>query len=520
MPRRLPPSADRPHCCGKPMASKGCKAESGRDRYICTTCRRTTTNSGEATENVGYDVQQAAQYHAELQADMPDVLIVTSAVNNTRKNAPFFNSLMQALKDRTAKLVILPVNYKNVTAFTSNETFNRAWAKDLQPYIIDKPLKFGQVMIRPDIKIPATAAAPLSGKESINGNMWTIFGGTKFAMETVCDMKNPKRMYTAGAITVKNYSQTNVGAKAEFHHVCGALILERKGRDVFIRHLNADNKGCFYDLDRYYTPKKVTRGHRIKALIPGDEHVKFNKKSVRRATYDNINSMVKILKPEFIVRHDVLDSYAGSHHHEKDDVLLFRKHHNGDNNFRKEVDQAIKFIDDTTPKGCKSLIVASNHTDHLYQWLSRVDPKKDPTNALFIHELKKLQYENSARGAEYDGYYTDPFKLYAETRLQCKFSFLQQTKEYLIAGIDIGQHGHIGANGSRGSANGMAKSVNKMFIGHGHTARVVLGVYQVATSTGRRGHERGLSSSTNTHGIIYKNGKRALIDIIKSGWRK
>lgn len=513
----------RPECCGKSMMLDRGKAESGRRRFSCSQCKRSTTGSGEATENKGYDVKQAVAYHATLQKNLKSgklkTLILTSATNNTRKHSPFFNSLQVLCKDKKAKLAILPVNYKNVTAFTSNKTFNKSWVPDLQPFIIDKPLKFGRVMIRPDVKVPATAAAPLSGKEAINGNLWTIFGSPKFAMETVCDMKSPKRMYTTGSITVRNYSQTNVGAKAEFHHVHGALILESNGKDIFIRHLNCDSKGRFYDLDRYYTPEGVTKGHRIKALIPGDEHVKFNKKAVRRATYDNKDSMVNLLKPEFIIRHDVLDSYAGSHHHDKNDVLLFRKHHNGDSDFRKEVDQAIKFINDTTPKFSTTLLVPSNHVDHLYKWLAKVDPKIDHTNALFIHELKTLQYQNALKGKLYDQYHTDPFKLYAETRLYCKFKFLRMCQQHLIVGIDVGQHGDIGPNGTRGSAQGMAKSVNKMFIGHSHTARIVLGVYQMGTSTDRLEYAKGLSSWTNTHGIIYQNGKRALYDIIRGDWK-
>ncbi len=519
MPKLIPEDEDRPECCGKPMAIH-CKAQSGNQRYRCITCGTTTTGSGFV--NVGYDEAAAFVYHAKLQKALKDgtlkTLVVTGAVNNTRKNTPFFNSLQVLCKDRKAKLAIFPINYKNVSAFTSNQTYNKQWVQALQPYIIDQPLKFGGIMLRPDIKIAATSANPLSGKDAINGRLWTVFGSTKFAMETISDMNKPKRTYTTGSITVNNYSQTDVGAKAEFHHVNGALIIETNGKDMWVRHLNCDSQGRFYDLDRYYTPKKVTRGHRIEALIPGDEHIKFNKKSVRQATYDGKNSIVKLLRPKVIVRHDVLDSYAGSHHHEKDDVLQYRKYVNGDNDFRKELDQAVDFINDTTPKGCKNIFVASNHVDHLYKWLSRVDPKLDHTNAMLIHELKQLQYSNAIKGELYEQYYTDPFKLYAESRLKGDFVFLQRSKECLVAGVDVGQHGDVGCNGTRGSAQGMAKSVRKRVIGHSHTARIFLGVYQMGTSTGRLEYAKGLSSWTNTHAIIYKGGKRALIDIFHGGF--
>jgi len=316
-------------------------------------------------------------------------------------------------------------------------------------------------------------------------------------------------------VTKKSYSVSKAGAKAEFNHVVGALVVEfNKNGSEFphIRQINSNGKGHFYDLDKHYTADKVTGGHRVEALIPGDEHWKFNK--VEAITYSNKESICKTLKPRAIVRNDVLDGYAGSHHHLKDPLLQFKKHHSGDNDYRAELDQCVDFINRTTPKDSVTLIVPSNHHDHLKQWLDTADANKDHVNSLLISELNMAMRKAVLAGTTHD-----PFKIYAGERLKCKYKFLSRNEPYFIKGISVDQHGDVGANGSRGSPNGFAKSTFKCFVGHSHSAYILDGAYGIGKSTGRMEYERGHSSHSNTHGIIYKDGKRSLITIINGQWR-
>lgn len=506
------------------MAKHRGKAESGRQRYSCAGkngCGRSTTGSKDTPEHetFGYDTERAEKYHMILEEKIKSgelkKIVVTCAQNNTRKNAPFFKSLLRYCEHNKAALVVVPMHYKNVTAYTGNDQYQKVWDRDLENYLIDKPLKIGGVIIQAGIKISATMVSPLSGKESIGGLNWTIFGHPKFAMETIADIKTPKRMYTSGSITVKNYSRTNAGAKAEFHHIDGALIIE----GPFIRQLNADSKGNFYDLDKHYTPDKIEKNKKILGIVTGDDHVKFYNRSVRKATFDNPDSIISTLKPKYIVRHDVVDNYAGSHWHEKDDVLKFHKHHKGHDDLRKELQQAIDFINDTTPQGATNLIVQSNHHEQIYKFLATVDPKKDPVNALLIHELKQLQYKEALKVNVFNYDIADPVKLYMRPRLTCKTKFLKYSESFTLKGIELSLHGHIGPNGSRGTPKGLSKSTRKMMTGHGHGGCIINGLYQVGTGAGHMPYQRGLSAQMNTHGIIYPNGKRTLIDIIKGEWR-
>lgn len=493
----------------------------GRIRFKCLGCDTSTTNSGESSRKLGYDEILISTNHKRLVARIKTGqkrFVVTSAQNNTRRNSKFFASLKTYCKSNKAELICIPVHYKNISLYTANQEYKKQWPVDLQEYMIDAPLKIGgKLIIRADVRIASTTLNPLTGKGPINGRNWTVFGHPQFAMETVASPIGamPKRMYTTGSITVANYTETNLGARAKFHHVYGALIIEVARGHCFVRQLNADSTGGFYDLDYYYPPSgNPKKSKNIAVLTPGDEHIKFNKKLIRQATYDKHDSIVKTLRPTTIVRHDVLDGYAGSHHHERDDVTLFRKYHKKDHDYRYELDEVVDFINQTTPNYAHNIIVASNHNEHLTRWLSYVDPKKDHQNALLIHELKTAQYENALADLP-----TDPLRIYLTPRVKHPIIFLNRKSQCVINGVDYAQHGDYGINGARGSARGLAGTTYKMVIGHSHGAMIVRGVYQVGSSTGVLEYEKGFGCRSNTHCIQYANGKRTLIDIFGSRWR-
>lgn len=509
---------NRPDChrCGGWMKSDGkdwrcteCKASKRKDSHR-------TANSPHLTDKFhdidGFDSAHASHYAGECQQAAR--IIVTSAQNNTEPEAAFLRALKVCADYYGAKLVIIPTQLQTFGLF-DKEKPDKEYHPAVVPYLVKGDIEIGNVTIRSDVRIKPTTVNPLSGKHGHCGSRWVVFGHPQHMMEPVASPADhmPKRMYTTGSVTKPNYTISDAGEKARFHHVVGALLIENMGGHCFIRHLNADKQGCFYDLDKRFTTTGVTEGHRIEVLTTGDEHVKFN--SVANETYLSKDSVLNTLKPKYIVRHDVLDGYAGSHHHDHDDVIQFRKYHSGDGDYRAELEQCVEFINKTTPKWAKTLIVPSNHHDHLDKWLSRVDPRKDPLNALLIHELKPLQYQNAISGKP-----TNAFLIYCHDRLKCNFTFLDRSSPAIIGDVDHSQHGDVGTKGSRGSARGMAKSTHKMTIGHSHGARIYQGVYQVGTSTGRLEYERGLSDNSNTHCIQYRNGKRTLIDIIQGRWKK
>ncbi len=509
----------KPVCCGKPMSLSGRADSSKKQRYWCSLCgtRTTRAQAPEDDTDPGYDAALAARNAARAANRKRKVFVVTCAQNNTSPHKGFLKSLRAFCAHNDAQLLVVPSHYKNISLFTASQEYRKEWAPELHEHIVDTEIPLGgNVVLRADIRIGMSSLNPLAGKEPINGTSWVLFGHPQFAMQPVASPGGelPKRMYTTGAITPANYSRTDIGARAEFHHVTGALLVDVFDGHAYIRQLNADKDGVFFDLDKRYSPRGVTSGHRAVALTTGDSHVKFHNSGVRAATFGASDSICRVLRPSHIIRHDVLDGYAGSHHHDHDDVLQFRKHHRGDNDYRAELEQVVQFLHDTTPKGARNVIVSSNHHDHLYKWLSRVDPRRDPTNALLIHELKAKQYANALSGKT-----TDPLEIYLSEHLRVPYDYASSREPYMILDVDYSQHGHIGANGSRGSARALARSTRKMVIGHAHGARIDRGVYQVGTSADTMEYERGLGDHTHTHCVQYKSGKRTLIDILDGCWR-
>jgi len=494
----------RPDCheCGAFMRSHT------RD-WLCTECGACVLkiNKDESiksyNETLGFDPDEAEK-HAKKCAKGKR-LIITSAQNNSEVDYKFLKSLKQAAKHYDCEIAIIPSHYRNVTLWAKGHS--KEFDESIKPYLVKGEIQFNNIKIKSDVRIQPTAVNPLSGKQSHGGSDWLIFGHPQLCRDPIATPGEqfPKLMLTTGSVTLPNYTVSDAGEKGKHHHCNSALILEKHKDFTFTRQLSADDNGGFYDLDLHFTPSSATNGHKVEVLTPGDEHIKFN--TVEKTTYGK-GGICDLLKPKYIVRHDVLDGYAGSHHHLKDPMRQFIKYHSGDNDYRKELDEVVEFINRTTPDYATTLIVPSNHHDHLKQFLDKADANKDHTNSIFISEMQLAMRLAALADSDYD-----PFYLYCKDKLSCKSEFLSRNEPFYIHDVDHAQHGDVGTDGSRGSARNLAKTPDKMTIGHTHSARIFQGVYQVGVSTDRLEYARGLSSWSNTHVIQYKDGKRALIDI-------
>jgi hypothetical protein len=292
------------------------------------------------------------------------------------------------------------------------------------------------------------------------------------------------------------------------------LLVEVSGKQAFIRQLSASQGGKIYDLEYLYTPEGRKKHSGVLSVTPGDEHVKFMLPAVKKATFTAPDSIVNTLKPKYIFRHDVLDGYAGSHHHERSYSTRYAKAIGKMDDYRAEVQQSIDHINETTPKGSHSVIVSSNHHNHLGQWVDRADDRSDHINADFICDLRVL-----LRKSIRDGGSRDVYRLYAEPLLAVPATWLSGDKPFMTKGVDNSQHGHVGPNGARGSIAGFAKTVYKVTKGHTHSPAIEKGVFQTGKCTGRLEYEQGYSTHSVTHCIQYPDGKRTLVDIIAGKWR-
>ena len=90
----------------------------------------------------------------------------------------------------------------------------------------------------------------------------------------------------------------------------------------------------------------------------------------------------------------------------------------------------------------------------------------------------------------------------------------------VIDNIEYAMHGHLGANGARGGPRAFKQMGKRSSTAHSHTAGITDGNHTVGV-LGKldMGYNRGLSSWSQTNGVTYENGKRALITLVGSRWR-
>jgi hypothetical protein len=258
----------------------------------------------------------------------------------------------------------------------------------------------------------------------------------------------------------------------------------------------------------------------VEALVMGDWHQRFNDAQVREATFGK-GGIVPVLRPKVIVWHDVFDGFARNPHDWRDPVRTYVKHNQGYGNVKAELLETYDAIDALTPKGTINVFPFSNHHDFLNRWVKRVDPRLDPENAIFWAESYAAMLK-AARMTDNGVKEIDLFEYWARKHLATykRSRFLGPDDSFQVLGVELGMHGHLGANGAEGELRSFAKFGSRSITGHAHSPGIVDGAYRVGTSSRLRvDYNRGPSSWLQTHALIYRNGKRTLINIIDGNWR-
>lgn len=446
--------------------------------------------------------------------------IVTAAQNNTKVNQGFLDNLEALAEHYDAKIMVCPFTYSPTTSRTDPD--DNDWFDPLiQEYLVSERVELapGLVLCAEITRVLPTASRPLSGFETYTGRASSIFPHAKIAMESVPSMKNEKTkfLYTTGAVTKHNYSRTKAGFKGEHHHAYGALIVAVSKKGWWVRQLNADNQNRVHDLDVVADGGKIYTGSRIVALVSGDVHVATIDPAVLEATWGE-NGLAARLQPDVQVLHDVFDMESRPWQDELSFHRSFEKFVKTRDSVQNEVTECAEMLNGMILGGAhKTVIVRSNHDLKLEKWLDTADYRKDLVNAEFFlraqiekikaiiddnQKFKVLEWALEDAGLDRDTY---------------DVQFLGEDESYVLlknrsGGIECGNHGHLGPNGSKGTARGLAKMARKQIIGDKHSAAIVDGVYVTGTCSGEKvAYTRGPSSWSPTHCIVYPNGKRALV---------
>lgn len=446
--------------------------------------------------------------------------LITSSQNNTELDKRFWKALLKYATHIKAQLVVIPVLYRNPTQPGEKEATDAWWPKEVIPFLMENELRIGyKCRIMGNVRIQATAVNPLTGFESLTQGDSAIFGHGQIQMKTIATPQHrlPKILTTTGSTSLKNYSATKTGIKGDFHHSLGAVIVEVDNEITInhIRNITGDNNSEFYDLDKHVNHHRVKIINSIPALVTGDEHHMYMSEEVRDATYMNADSIVQVLRPKYIVRHDIIDSYSISHHHNAKPSIRYAKQWNEKNRLEDELWISANFLNSSTPTFSTNVIVPSNHHDHIKQWLEEMDWRQDLPNAKLFHEMWVAWLQAIEDGRDFH-----PFVWWMKQHCKADTLYLTEDYPFIVEGIYLGYHGDRGPDGAKGNIRNMSKIGAKTIVGHTHSPGIEKGCYQVGTSTQLKlEYTKGPSSWLNTHCLVHANGKRQLVNVIKGEWR-
>lgn len=466
--------------------------------------------------------------------------LVTSAQNNTDLHSELWENILALAEHDGAEILVSRTTYaansraskgQKVNAVTKTAKEGAAgdtefWAPELGDYLCDRSVQLAPGLVWcGELNILPTASNPIAGLESYTGRDSSIIPHAKFAMQSVASPKSQgtKLIYTTGTVTQRHYIAKKAGQKAEFHHGYGCLIVEVCDDGVwFVRQINADSEGDFYDLDRKVSRGKVSHGHRPEALVWGDIHARQLSVDLSNIGWGT-DGMLDTLRPRRQVMHDLLDFRSANHHDRDDPWKTFAKNVAGGTCVASEVAEASAFLAHAARPWCETVVVRSNHDEALVRWLKEADFREDPENALFHLTVNLAVYQDMSAGGKP---LVDPIE-YAlrEAGAPKRTKFLKRDEQYVVCedaggGIELGMHGDVGVNGSRGSLQQFARTGRKCIIGHAHVAGITEGAYQVGVMGALdMGYNVGQSSWSHSSCLVYPNGKRAIITIWQGRWR-
>lgn len=481
----------------------------------------------EKTNNKPLAAGQISDHYENIQQLSGNRFILTSAQNNTYVHGKFLQSLENMANHVGARIIVGTFTY-NKFAF-SNLEHDEWYDPKIVPYILNEPAILTDGLLWcGELNINPTAVNPLSGLQSYAKGDSAIVPHVKVQLESLPTHKTlPVRfMYTTGTVTKRNYIQKKSGQKASFHHIFGALIVEvDDDGDWFVRQLIADSEtGSFQDLDVLYTPDGVFENQRVEAINWGDVHVEKIDEEAANASFGNDGkSMLDVLKPKYQFFHDVYDHMSRNHHSINDPYFRFQMHVGGTESVEDGVRKVRDLLVETKRDYCKSVVVESNHDLALKRWLKESDYKNDPVNAIFFLECQLEIYKSIRDGIQ--GFSILENRVKANSPELDDVKFLKTDESFRICrhvdgGIECGQHGHLGANGSRGSVGVYQKLEAKYNIGHTHQANIKDGVYSAGV-LGKldMGYNIGASSWSASNIVTFPNGKRAIVTIKNGKWR-
>lgn len=451
-------------------------------------------------ESVQYDEAKKKQFDKTKSR-----FIITWAQNDTPVHSGFLQNIEAYAKFIDADIHIIAGRYRNPTTLKGDDRAD-TWSPEIQKYLdANRHNIHKYVSILSDVKIQPTAVNPMSGMEGISGINSCIFGSPKVHLDVipVLEGSTPKIMMTTGAITKMNYTDSKAGKKGEFHHTLGFVIIEIENGEIFhARQVTAnDETGNFNDLFYNVEYGIISRITEVDAIVLGDIHLGDTDEVVMESTIDLLDK----INPKFTVVHDIFNGHSISHHDLKNPVKLYLKEVAGTNVLKKEIEEMLDWIEKM--RKYNLVIVRSNHDDFVDRWILNTDWKSNIKNSLEYMEYAKVLLEDKAPKGIIP-YIID--KHFPDVKT------LGRDQSFIVKKWELGVHGDMGQNGSKGSLLQFRRLNTKIIVAHYHSPERKDGALSVGTSTRLRlDYNIGPSNWLNSHVIIHTDGKCQHINFIK-----
>lgn len=440
--------------------------------------------------------------------DSKQRFIVSWAQSETPIHEQFLKNIEAYAEFIEAEIHIICGKYKNPTSLEASKREEKKdknknyWDAKLFPYLSANRQNIHKYLtILGDLKISPTASTPLSGLNGVTALESCILGHPRVHLKSlpVLDGYPNKLLVSTGAITLPNYTDTKAGKKGDFHHALGFVIVELDGEDFHIRQVQCNSEGMFYDLIYKVEDGKTSISNdTYPAIVLGDIHYGDHSPEDLKLSL----GMARTFKAENVVLHDIFDGKSTNHHEINNPFRQLENEQTGRGDLKKEIENIISFVQEN--EDLNFVVVRSNHDDFLDRWLINSDWRKQPNRAEFLRLAGILASGNAVKGAI-------PHELDANCS---NVVTLGINDSYRVCGWELGIHGHLGANGSRGGIIQYKGLNTKTITGHVHTPQREDGSLSVGMLTNfRLGYNNSLSSWMRGNAIVYPTGKASHIHI-------
>lgn len=455
--------------------------------------------------------------------------LITAAQNNTEVHKPFLTALESLAENLSAEIIALPnwyaKNSYSKDAQADHEFFDPAIEQYLQLenfFVADEKA----AIVYANAGINPTQLQPRNSAEHFNqGECISIVASPKQQMKTLPRLNNEpiKFAWSTGTCTKQNYVCSGAGQKAEVDHTYGALwLFVSLDGTVDCTNIQLGDNGSLQVFDGESLTDQKGRPLTGASVVLGDLHMERKDQKVWDATMRYLDD----LNPRQIVAHDVSHFESQNHWNIGNDFHQFKMQNQTVLEELNLVTAGLNELADIAPV----YLCESNHNSAVDSWLcnNAYDSGKDPKNARLYCLLKAFMYEAFEEASESSTQLALEIAL-TDVRFQELMQGLDQLSEnvvfgrmdepFILGGYDCSQHGHKGANGSRGTPMQFAKLGLKLITVHTHSAGFIRNCFTVGCKALDQGYNRGGASSWSlVDAIIMPNGTVQMHNVVPSRW--